>query len=98
MSYSPPGSSVLGVLQARPLEWVAVPFSRGSSPPRDQIPDLVYLLHWQEGSLPLVLPGKPSQEASATEISVNESMDNQNTVYTVFTWQRISRCSLYLTA
>ena len=32
----PPGSSVHGILQARILEWVAVPFSRGSSQPRDQ--------------------------------------------------------------
>ena len=30
-----PGSSVQGVLHARILEWVAVSFSRGSSPPRD---------------------------------------------------------------
>ena len=35
--YSSPGSSVLGILQARILEWVAIPFSRGSSQPRDQI-------------------------------------------------------------
>jgi len=32
---SQPGSSVPGVLQARILEWVAIPFSRGSSQPRD---------------------------------------------------------------
>ena len=31
---SPPGSSVLGILQARVLEWVVIPFSRGSSRPR----------------------------------------------------------------
>ena len=31
-----PGSSVHGILQARVLEWVAYPFSRGSSWPRDQ--------------------------------------------------------------
>ena len=31
---SPPGSSVHGILQARILEWVATPFSRGSSRPR----------------------------------------------------------------
>ena len=31
-----PGSSVHGILQARILEWMAVPFSRGPSPPRDQ--------------------------------------------------------------
>ena len=28
---SPPGSSVLGILQPRILEWVAIPSSRGSS-------------------------------------------------------------------
>ena len=32
----PPGSSVHGILQARILEWVAIPFSTGSSQPRDQ--------------------------------------------------------------
>ena len=31
-----PGSSVHGILQARILEWVAFPFSRGSSQPRNQ--------------------------------------------------------------
>ena len=31
-----PGSSVHGILQARTLEWVAVPFSRGSSQPGDR--------------------------------------------------------------
>ena len=31
------GSSVHGILQARILEWVAVPFSRGSSRPRDRV-------------------------------------------------------------
>ena len=36
MDCSPPGSSVHGILQARILEWVAIPFSRGSSWPRDQ--------------------------------------------------------------
>ena len=32
---SPPGFSVHGNLQARILEWAAIPFSRGSSRPRD---------------------------------------------------------------
>ena len=35
MDCSPPGSSVHGILQATILEWVAIPFSRGSSQPRD---------------------------------------------------------------
>ena len=33
---SPPGSSVHEIIQARTLEWVAMPSSRGSSQPRDQ--------------------------------------------------------------
>ena len=36
MDCSPPGSSVHGILQARILEWVAMPSSRGSSPTGDQ--------------------------------------------------------------
>ena len=31
-----PGSSVRGISQARIVEWVAMPSSRGSSPPKDQ--------------------------------------------------------------
>ena len=35
MDCSPAGSSVHGIFQARVLEWVAIAFTRGSSPPRD---------------------------------------------------------------
>ena len=35
MDCSLPETSVHGILQARILEWVAIPFSRGSSWPRD---------------------------------------------------------------
>ena len=35
VDYSPQGSSVHGIQQARILDWVAAPFSRGSSRPRD---------------------------------------------------------------
>ena len=35
MDYSMLSSSVHGILQARILEWVAIPFSRESSQPRD---------------------------------------------------------------
>ena len=50
---TPPGSSVYGVLQARILEWVAMPFSRRSSPPRD--PTQVSAL--QTDALPSEPPG-----------------------------------------
>ena len=36
MDCSLPGSSVHGIFQARILDWIAVPFSRGSSQSRDQ--------------------------------------------------------------
>ena len=35
MDCRPPGSSVHGIFQARILKWVAMPFSRGYSQPRD---------------------------------------------------------------
>ena len=43
----PPGSSGHGILQARILEWVAILFSRGSSPPRDR--NLVSLIKDRNG-------------------------------------------------
>jgi len=54
MDCSPPGLSVHGIFQARILEWVAMPSSRVSSWPRDPDTCLLYLLHWQVDSLPLV--------------------------------------------
>ena len=56
MDYSPSGSSVHGILQARTLEWVAISFSRGSSHPGFE-PGSPAL---QEDSLPTELQGKPT--------------------------------------
>ena len=57
MDYSPPGSSVSS-FQARILEWVAMPFPKESSWPRDQI----YLSYVScIGSQELVVPGMPLQ-------------------------------------
>ena len=36
MDCTPSGSSIHGILQARILEWIAMPSSRGSSPPGDR--------------------------------------------------------------
>ena len=60
MDSSPPGSSVHGILWERILEWVAIPFSRVSSRPKDQT-YVFCLLHWQVGSLPLVPLGSPCE-------------------------------------
>ena len=58
MDCSPPGSSVHRILQARTLEWVAFPPPRGLPNPGIE-PNLLHLVHWQAGSLPLAPPGKP---------------------------------------
>ena len=55
MDRSIPGFSVLGILQARILKWVAVPFSRGSSQPRYQ----TQVSCIEGDSLPSEPPGKP---------------------------------------
>ena len=52
------------ILQARVLEWVAMHYSGNLPDPSsgsilDGIHVSLCLLHWQEGSLPLVSPGKP---------------------------------------
>ena len=54
---SPPGFSVIGILQARLMKRVAMPSFRGSSLLRDQT-HISGLLHLQSSSLPLAPPGK----------------------------------------
>ena len=93
VDYSPPGSPVRGSLQARIWEWVAISFSKGSSPPRDQIRNSCVA----DGFFTTEPPGKPFsmyvQKTSPT-ISVcrhNHSLcmhvrlcDNEVTSYMVF--------------
>ena len=59
---SPPGSSVQGILQARTLEWIAIPFSQvgdgGNIPEPGIKPGSPRL---QADSLPSEPPGKPIQ-------------------------------------
>ena len=52
---NPMAYTVHGILQTRTLEWVAIPFSRGSSQPRDR----TQVSHVQEDCLPAEPPGKP---------------------------------------
>ena len=64
MDCNPPGSSVHGISQARTLEWVAIPFSRGSSWPRvrTQVSCIAgrFFTIWE-------LPGKPILADCTTE-------------------------------
>ena len=54
-SLQPHGLHSHGILQARKLKQVAIPFSKGSSQPRDQ----TQISQLQADSLPAESPGKP---------------------------------------
>ena len=51
MDCCPLDSCVHGILQARILEWVAIPFSRGSSQPRDRT-QVSCIAGWDERGMP----------------------------------------------
>ena len=64
MDCSLPGSSVYGISQARKLEWIVMPSSRGSSQPRDQT-----RVSWTAGRfLTTEPPGKPHIHAAICKI------------------------------
>ena len=67
MDGSPPGSPAHGILQARTLEWAAMPSSRGSSQPRDQtrVSCITGVFFTTEGSPSMYFlpPGKPKRIA-----------------------------------
>ena len=58
MDYSPPGSSVHGILQERILEWVAISFSRGIFLTQGLN---LHPLYWQVDSLSIVHQGSPEK-------------------------------------
>ena len=67
MDYSPPGSSVHGILQAKILEWVPLPFPGDLPSPgiKPKSPEL------QEDSLPLSPQGTLHQNYSTTQKRVS---------------------------
>ena len=64
MDCNPPGSSIHGILQARILECVATPSSRGFSPPRDWTNICLHLLHCKWILHPLSHLGSPVLDPS----------------------------------
>ena len=74
MDCSPPGSSIHGILQARKLEWVVIPFAMVSSQLRDEqaFPAL------QADSLPLSHQGSPQ---TVKPTSKNEGNGEKNPIF-----------------
>ena len=80
MDYSPPGSSVQGIFQARILEWVDISYFRGSFRPRDQIK----FASLESTTAP---PGKPHQMLKIranTVASTSKSKSSKNSPLFVY--------------
>ena len=75
MEYSPPGSPIHGIFQARILEWVAISSSREGIFLTQE--SNLQLLHWQAGSLPLTHLGSSGRYYSAIKDC------NSDTVYSM---------------
>ena len=80
MDCSLPGSSVHRILQARILEWFAIPFSRGSSQSRNQT-----RVSWiASGFFTTEPPGKPIKSSRGPQISLadgdSEEIGTRNNV------------------
>ena len=76
---SPPGFSVHGILQARILEWIAIPFSRVSSRPRNQT--LVsciagrFFTVWTTGNKTMEMVIRPVAESDGGEGERDEQVE-----------------------
>ena len=81
MDRSPPGSSVHGILQARILEWVAMPSSRGSSQLRDQ----TWVSHIAGRFFTSWGTGKPK----------NTGVDSLSLLQRIFPTQELNQCLLH---
>ena len=91
MDYSSSGSSVHGILQARMLEWVAMPFSGGSSWPRDWNLHFLLLCIGRR-VLPSAPPETPLMLLLGLPISTNLSLISNKTWH--FSHQMISVSTL----
>ena len=78
MDYSPPGSSVHGIPQARIKECIAMPTSGGIFLTQGSNSSLLNLLHWEAGSLPLAPPGGPNGiECLPSSSATQDELENK---------------------
>ena len=82
MDYSLPGLSVHGILQARRLEWVAIPFSRGSSQLRIESESLVL----QADCLPSEPPGKPNSQYEIKSLKFERKVHLYHVLDSTYKW------------
>ena len=80
IDYSPPGSSIHGIFQARILERVAISYSRRIFLTKGSDPCPLHLLYWQVDSLPLHRLGSPCCKSSFIKLLIRESFGGYKTL------------------
>ena len=88
----PATSSINGILQSRILEWVAIPFSRGSSWPRNQI----QISCIAADSLPSEPPGKPLMNGDKSQWIHNRSQNHWFEDYKIQKWCLVFSLTLFI--
>ena len=88
-----PGSSVHGILQARILEWVAMPSSRGASQPGDQTCVSYVSCTGRRGFLPNEPPRKP-QETPPSKLGAQEEKIEDKRTYLMIVWNN-NHCAMH---
>ena len=100
MDCSPPGSSVRGILQARILEWIAIPSSRGSSRPRNwtQVSCIPCIGKWVLHPLsPLGSPPIVVLKLTAWNLSLFSSLSSYQTHHLVCSYNQSTSHMHYAT-
>ena len=95
LDHSLPGSSVRGILQARILEWVVMPSSRGPSQPRDQTHisnvfciGMQVLYHWASLVAQLVKNPPAMWETWVRSLGWEDSLEKGKTIHSgILAWR-----------
>ena len=82
-----PGSCVRGILQVRILEWAAIPFSRGSSPPQDPT-HVSYTIgrYFFFFFFTTETPGKPDSDKVAIKTQTFLENDSLEVTISLYAW------------
>ena len=91
MDYSLPGSSVHEIVQERILEWVAIPFFRGSSWPRDWTRVSRLFTIWatrltSKNALPIVIWPNPKNVCTSNTSFIHIVSEDLKWSYRHFCW------------
>ena len=88
IDYSPPGSSLHGILQGRILEWVAIPFSWGSSQLRNRTHVSSLQYPWSSLVSQLVKNPPAMQETSVRSLNWEDPLEKGKATHcSILAWR-----------